>query len=117
MTSIKTYADMYRGITPMPPLEDLRALRDGKELPAERQDAAEAWWLNADHPGFGLSTEQTVSCMRNAEFPEAEIRDLLLRMLFDGRIFDHSADAPPAPTDRNLTDVLAEAVQKLEVAP
>lgn len=112
MTSIKTYTDTYGGLLPLPPLEDLRGLRDGQDLPADRRDAAEAWWLSADHPGFGLDAEHTASSMRSAGFSEPEIRDVLLRMLFDGGYFDHSEGGLPAPTDRELTDTLLRAVEK-----
>jgi hypothetical protein len=109
---VETYADLFDGPTrPRPPLADLREYSShGSTMPVgERYGAAEDWWINADHPGFGADAEWTAGTMRQAGFTEPEIRSYLLDMV------DKSENGPfPAtgsPGDVALTDRLAQLVE------
>jgi hypothetical protein len=101
VTSVKTYTNISGETLPVPPLEELR-VKDWASLPRDRYVAVEAWWIHADHPGFGLSTEHTMECMRDAGFPETEIQNVLMQML----LFNGEEPEPEA-----LTNALAHAVQ------
>lgn len=98
---------------PLPPLADLRDLAV-TELPKERADAAEAWWIHADHPGFGMDAEHTVSAMRRAGFTELETRSYLLEMIAGSEI--GPVLTPESLTSTTLTDVLVRLVHTKALA-
>ena len=102
MTTAKTYTDIDGKTLPIPPLEELR-VKDWASLSHDRYAAVEAWWIHADHPGFGRNAEHTVQCMREAGFSEAEIRDVLAGMfLTNGE----------EPTPAALTNAVAQTLDK-----
>lgn len=97
---MKTYTDIGGNTLPIPPIEDLR-VEDWMSLPHERYIAVEAWWIHADHPGFGADASHTVSCMRDAGFAEVEIRDVVIGTLIEAG----------EPTEAALTDALLQAIK------
>ena len=104
MTSVKAYTDVDGKTLPIPPLEELRA-KDWARLPHDRYVAVEAWWIHANHPGFGLDAEHTADTMRDAGFTEREIRDVLLTLI---------GGCPGQDEQRALTNFLVQLVHKLE---
>lgn len=71
---MKTYTDTSGEALPIPPREELR-VGDWSSLPYDRYAAVEAWWIHADHPGFGFDPEHTEDTMREAGFTEVEIME------------------------------------------